>query len=125
MTKYLMVGIGGFLGAIARFWLDGYVSDRLGSGFPYGTFIINCSGSFLIGVVVTVLAERTHWSANWRYLIPIGFIGAYTTFSTFEWETFRTIQQSEFLLAGLYVGLSVVVGFVSVWLGVVAGRLLP
>jgi fluoride exporter len=125
MTKYLMVGIGGFLGAIARFWLDGYVSDRLGSGFPYGTFIINCSGSFLIGVVVTVLAERTHWSANWRYLIPIGFIGAYTTFSAFELETLRTIQQSEFLLAGLYVGLSVVVGFVSVWLGVVTGRLLP
>jgi len=125
MVKYLMVGIGGFFGAIARFWLGGYVSNRLGAGFPYGTFIINCSGSFLIGLTITLLAEKAHWSANWRYLIPIGFIGAYTTFSTFEYETLRTIQDSEFLLAGLYVGMSVVVGFVAVWLGVVTGRMVP
>lgn len=125
MVKYVMVGIGGFLGAIARFWLGGYVTERLGTAFPYGTFIINCSGSFFIGFIITLLAERTHWSANWRYLIPIGFIGAYTTFSTFEFETFRSLQQSEFLIAGLYVVLSVAVGFVSVWLGVVTGRVVP
>lgn len=123
MVKYLMVGVGGFLGAIARFWLDGFVSERLGTGFPYGTFVINCTGSFLIGLVVTLFAERAHWNPNWRYLIAIGFIGAYTTFSTFEYETLRTIQSSEFLIGGLYVGLSVVVGFVAVWLGVVAGGL--
>ncbi|MGH9690075.1 MAG: fluoride efflux transporter CrcB [Candidatus Acidiferrales bacterium] len=125
MVKYLMVGIGGFLGAIARFWVGGYVTNRMGTGFPYGTFIINCSGSFLIGFIITVLAEKAHWSANWRYLIPIGFIGAYTTFSTFEYETLRTIQDGEFLIAGLNVGLSVVIGFISVWFGVVTGRLVP
>lgn len=125
MVKYWMVGIGGFLGAIARFWLDGFVSERLGTVFPYGTFLVNCTGSFLIGLVVTLFAERAHWNPNWRYLIAIGFIGAYTTFSTFEYETLRTIESSEFLIGGLYVGLSVVVGFVAVWLGVVAGRLLP
>lgn len=125
MLKYMMVGVGGFLGAIARFWLDGYVNERLGSGFPYGTFIINCSGSFLIGLVLTLVADRAHWNPHWRYLIAIGFIGAYTTFSTFEYETLRMVQGSEFLIAGLYVGLSVVLGFVSVWLGSVAGSLMP
>jgi CrcB protein len=122
MTKYLMVGIGGALGSILRFWVGGYVSNRLGVRFPYGTFIINCTGSFLIGFVFTLLAERTHWSPNWRYLIPIGFIGGYTTFSTFELETFRNFQDGEILIAGLNVALSVVIGFASVWLGVIAGR---
>jgi CrcB protein len=122
MTKYLMVGIGGALGSILRFSVGGYVSNRLGVRFPYGTFLINCTGSFLIGLVVTLLAERTHWSPNWRYLIPIGFIGGYTTFSTFELETFRNFQDGEILVAGLNVALSVVIGFVSVWLGVITGR---
>ena len=117
-----MVGIGGALGSILRFSVGGYVSNRLGVRFPYGTFLINCTGSFLIGLVVTLLAERTHWSPNWRYLIPIGFIGGYTTFSTFELETFRNFQDGEVLIAGLNVALSVVIGFVSVWLGVITGR---
>ncbi len=124
MGKYFMVGIGGFLGAIARFWLGGYVSIKMGTRFPYGTFLINCTGSFLIGFIVTLLAEKTHWSPNWRYLIPIGFIGAYTTFSTFEYETFRVIQDGELLMAFLNVVLSVIVGFLAVWMGVVAGRLI-
>ena len=94
----------------------------MGSRFPFGTFAINISGSFLIGVVVTVLAERTHWSANWRYLIPVGFIGAYTTFSTFELETFQSLRDGDLLIAFLNVSLSVVLGFIAVWLGVVTGR---
>jgi CrcB protein len=122
MTKYWMVGIGGFLGSIARFWLGAYVTYRMGARFPYGTFVINISGSFLIGLIVTILAERSHWSPNWLYLIPIGFIGAYTTFSTFELEAFRSIRAGDLLLALLYVTLSVAVGFIAVWLGVAAGR---
>ena len=122
MVKYWMVGIGGFIGAIARFVLGSYIGNRMGSRFPYGTFVINISGSFLIGFVLTLLAQRTDASPNWRYLIPIGFIGAYTTFSTFEYETLRTAQDGQMLIAMANVGLSVIAGFAAVWLGVVAGR---
>lgn len=122
MTKYWVVGLGGFLGSILRFWLGGYISNRMGARFPYGTFVINVTGSFLIGLVVTLLAERTHWNPNLRYLIPIGFIGGYTTFSTFGLETFQSFRDGELLYALLNVILSVGVGFIAVWLGVIAGR---
>ena len=122
MTKYWIVGLGGFFGSIARFWLGSYVTYRMGARFPYGTFIINISGSFLIGLIVTLLAERTHWSANLLYLIPIGFIGAYTTFSTFELEVFRSVRSGDVLLALLYVTVSVCLGFAAVWLGILSGR---
>jgi CrcB protein len=117
-----MVGMGGFLGAIARFWVGGYVSGRMGAKFPYGTFVINCTGSFIIGFIMTLLAERTHWNPNLRYLIPIGFVGAYTTFSTFEFETLRALQDGQVIVAILNVVLSVSLGFLAVWLGVAAGR---
>jgi CrcB protein len=124
MTKYWMVGLGGFLGSIARLWLGSYITYRMGARFPYGTFVINMSGSFLVGLVVTLLAERAHWSPNLLYLIPIGFIGAYTTFSTFELEAFRSVRNGDPLLAFLNVILSVTVGFIAVWLGVITGRTL-
>ena len=124
MTKYFMVGLGGFIGAIARFWLGGYISNRVGTRFPYGTFAINITGSFLIGLTVTMLAEKTHGNPNWRYLIPIGFIGAYTTFSTFEYETLRSLQDGEILVAFLNVSLSVIVGFAAVWGGMIVAKAL-
>jgi len=121
-VKYIMVGIGGFLGAIARFWVGGYVYERMGTKFPYGTFVINVSGSFVIGLVMSILTERTHLHPNWRYLIPIGFIGAYTTFSTFEYETLAAARDGAWVVALANVVLSVAFGFVGVWLGMVAGR---
>ena len=123
MLKYIAVGAGGFLGAIARYTLGVYIGSRYGVRFPLGTFVINVSGSFLIGLILTLLA-RTTASAYWRYLIPIGFIGAYTTFSTFEYETLRAIQDGQVMTGLLNVGLSLVIGFIAVWAGAFIGRVL-
>jgi fluoride exporter len=125
LLKYVMVGIGGCLGSILRFWLGNYVGSKMGTRFPYGTFVINISGSFLIGLVFAFLTERSQWSPYWRYLIPIGFIGGYTTFSSFEFETLRTIQEGQFGIGLLYMTSSVVLGLAAAWGGLIAGRALP
>jgi fluoride exporter len=123
LLKYVVVGVGGFLGAVARYALGTYIGGRYGVRFPLGTFVINVSGSFLIGLILTLLA-RTTASAYWRYLIPIGFIGAFTTFSTFEYETLRAIQDGQLMTGLLNVALSLFVGFIAVWVGVELGRVL-
>jgi len=120
--KFFIVGIGGFMGSMLRFWVGTYIGQRMGTRFPYGTFLINVTGSFLIGFVMTVLTEKTQLSPNWRYLIPIGFIGGYTTFSTFEFETLRAMQDGQFAISLLYVALSVLAGFLMVWMGVTVGK---
>ncbi len=121
LLKYVVVGIGGFAGAIARYALGSYIGSRFGIRFPYGTFIVNVSGCFLLGFVLALLA-RTAASQQWHYLIAIGFIGAYTTFSTFEYETLRALQDGQPMTGLLNVVLSVVVGFVAVWAGSALGR---
>ncbi len=125
MLKYLMVGIGGALGSIVRFWVGTYIGSRWGARFPYGTLLINITGSFLVGLLLAVLGAKAHWSPYWRYLVPIGFLGGYTTFSNFEHETLRMFQDGQIGLGLLYVAASVVVGFAAVWGGVIAGRAIP
>jgi len=121
--KYLVIGIGGFAGAVARYALGAYIGGRYGVRFPLGTFVINISGSFLIGFILALLS-RTTASPNWRYLIPIGFIGAYTTFSTFEYETLLAVQDGQITTGVLNIALSVAAGFVAVWAGAALGKVI-
>jgi CrcB protein len=122
--KYLLIGAGGFAGAIARYWVTTMVTQRMGLRFPYGTFLINVTGCFLIGFFMYLLAERGVLDAHWLYVIVIGFIGAYTTFSTFEYETMRELQDGQVGTGMLYVGSSVLVGFAMVWIGAQVAKLL-
>ena len=122
MQKYFLIALGGALGSIARYWVGSTVASRLGTRFPYGTFVINITACVIIGFSLAFLARRTELSAAWRLLIPVGFVGAYSTFSTFEWETYSNLQTGAFLIAGLYVVLSFVLGLIAVWCGVLMAR---
>jgi CrcB protein len=123
VVKYLVVGIGGFIGANARFVVGQWAAQKWGIAFPYGTFIINVTGSFILGLFAT-LALRFAWNDNWRLLIAIGFVGAYTTFSTFEYETLQLVAQGTWGRAlGNILG-SVLCGFAAAYIGVVVARLL-
>ena len=122
MQKYLFIAVGGALGSIARFWVGSTVAGRMGTKFPYGTFIINITACIIIGFSLAFLGRRTELNPAWRFLIPVGFVGAYSTFSTFEWETFSNLQTGAFLIAALYVVLSFFLGLVGVWCGVLIAR---
>ena len=118
MSKYLYIAIGGALGAIVRFWVDSAVADWMGTKVPYGTLIINMSACLLIGFSLTLLTRRTGVNPAWRFLVPIGFLGAYSTFSSYEWETFATLRSGHFSWAAIYAVGSVLLGLVAVWGGV-------
>jgi CrcB protein len=107
---------------MARYWLGGWINSRVPLQFPLGTFVINVTGSFIIGFFLTLISERIALHANWRLLVAVGFVGAYTTFSTFEYETLKLIEEGNILSAALNVMLSVALGFIAVWLGVVVAR---
>lgn len=124
MQKYLYIALGGSLGAIARYWVGSAVASRLGTKFPYGTFAINMSACLILGFSLTYLGKRAELNVAWRYLIPTGFIGAYSTFSTYEWETLSTLRGGAFSLAALYAIGSLVLGLVAAWAGVVLAELI-
>ena len=124
VQKYFLIAAGGALGSLARYLVGSAVAARTSTRFFYGTFVVNISACLLIGFVITLLGKHVELSNGWRYLIPIGFIGAYSTFSTFEWEMFTALETGAFLLCALYVSLSVLLGLVAVWLGALLARTL-
>lgn len=122
MTRFLAVGAGGFLGAIARYAV-GLLVARFWSGeFPLATFLINVSGSFVLGLFMALSGERLGLEPAWRLLVATGFVGAYTTFSTFEYETHRLVELGATGWAVANVVASVLVGFAALRLGAAFAR---
>ena len=124
MEKYLYIAIGGALGSIARYWVGSNVAARLGVRFPYGTFVINITACVIIGFSLTFLGRRAELSPALRFLVPVGFIGAYSTFSTYEWETYSSIRAGGYFLALSYAMGSLILGLVAVWAGSFLGELI-
>lgn len=121
--QYLLIGLGGFLGANARFLVLSWAARLLGTNFPYGTLIANISGSFLLGIAIAILHDRALLESPQRYFLLAGFLGAYTTFSTFTYESMQLFQQGAVLFGLLNVLGSVAIGLLAVFCGVLLGRL--
>jgi CrcB protein len=123
-VQYLVISLGGILGANARYLLGTWIAQRYGTSFPYGTLVINISGSFVIGLFLTLISERFVVHPNWRLFFAVGFLGAYTTFSTFSYESVVLIQNGSWWLGLVNMVGSVVLGPVAVVLGMAVARLL-
>jgi CrcB protein len=123
MLNYLIIGFGGAVGTVARFWLGGVVARRFGEAFPVGTLVINVTGSFLITFFATVTAPDGRWMvpARGRAFFMTGVCGGYTTFSSFSLQTLNLAQDGEWLYAAANAGLSLTLCLLAAWVGNMAG----
>lgn len=124
MNQIIAIAVGGALGAVLRYWTSTGVYSLLGRSFPYGTLSVNVIGSLLMGVLSVVLIERIDLDPVWRAGLLIGFLGAFTTFSTFSFETLSLIEQGAMTKAGINMLLSVTACVGAVWVGLLVGRAL-
>ena len=122
--QFLWIGLGGFLGANARYLVQQAAASRWGTSFPYGTLIANVLGSFIIAFFLTLAVERLSISTEMRLFVAVGFLGGFTTFSSYAYETFLLFEQGRGLAAGLNLLTNLVVGMSFVVLGVVLARML-
>lgn len=122
MIQLIAIAAGGAVGALLRFWVSSGVYHLLGRGFPYGTLAVNVLGSLAMGFLYVLLLERSTVSPELRSALLIGFLGAFTTFSTFSIETLNLIEQAALFKAGLNMLLSVSACIVACWIGLAIGR---
>ena len=118
----VVVFVGGGIGAAARYWLQGVVYGWTGAGFPYGTLAVNVLGSLLIGLLMSLFEERFLVQPELRLFLTIGILGGFTTFSTFSYETFRLLEEGDFIIASTNVLASVLTCLLFTWLGIIAAR---
>jgi CrcB protein len=128
MIAYLWVALGGAIGSVARYGIGGLVADKFGQAFPWGTLVVNVTGSFLIGLIGAVAAPEGRLNPQSRMFavqfLMYGICGGYTTFSSFSWQTLQNLQDRQWLYAGGNILLSVVLCMVAVWLGYLLGSML-
>ena len=124
MGKLLLIGLAGFIGTLSRYWLPGVVARRYGETFPMGTLVVNLVGCFLVGLLFYLLQERFLVNQTVRTVILIGFLGGFTTFSSFGLQTFTLLQDGEFGLAALNILGANLIGLVLVWAGYTLARIL-
>jgi CrcB protein len=124
MVYSLAVAAGGALGAVSRYWLMLWVSDQGGMRFPWGTLLVNVLGSCAIGVLYVLISERMMLTEQWRALLVVGYLGAFTTFSTFSLDALLLLQEGRVLPALAYVGTSVLLCLAGAWLGMMLMRAL-
>jgi fluoride exporter len=118
MMQFLWVGLGGFLGANARYLLSVWVIGRFGPLFPFHTFLINLTGSIAIGVILTLLTERLALNAAWRLFLVVGFLGGYTTFSSYTFEAIALMRLGEWTRAAWYIVGSNGLGIIACYAGI-------
>ena len=124
MDKFLIISLGAILGANARYWLGGWAAERFGTSFPYGTLIINLSGSLVLGFFISLVTDRFLVDPRWRLLVAIGFLGAYTTFSTYTYESVNLILSGQVWVGLLDLFGSSILGAAAVTAGILLGRAL-
>lgn len=122
MLHLIAIAAGGALGSLARYGMSSAVYAWLGRGFPWGTLAVNLLGSFLMGLLFVLLIERLSWAPEWRGAILIGFLGAFTTFSTFSIETLNLLEEGAMLAAFLNMVVSVWLCVLLCWAGIILGR---
>ncbi|HWN12142.1 MAG TPA: fluoride efflux transporter CrcB [Pyrinomonadaceae bacterium] len=124
MSKLFLIGLAGFIGTLGRYWLSGVIARRYGGTFPSGTLAVNLIGCFLVGMLFYLLQERFLVNQTVRTIVMVGFLGGFTTFSSFGLQTFTLLQNGQFGLAALNVSLSNLIGLVLVWAGYSIGKML-
>lgn len=122
LEKILLISAGAVLGANARYWLGDWAAQKWGAAFPMGTMLINLTGSLALGFFMTLATERFLIDPRWRLLFAVGFLGAYTTFSTYTYESFNLVVKGQWLPGLLNLLGSAVLGILAVGIGVYLGK---